>query len=135
MDESDIEQAQEQESDLISVSSGSSTPIPPANNEYLMRPPAGTTGQKKRKRGKNASEELLHIVAEKISNMTEDQPEDEFSSYGKVVVAELRGMSQMQRRITQKIINDALFLGGMNIIEPSAYIVNGPKNIQYPSVD
>ena len=97
----------------------------------IMQLPAAA-GQLKRKRINDTYQSKLQVT-EKTSRVTEKVSEDEFTSFGIFVAAQLRGMSKMSRCIAQKVISDALFLGSMDIIEPSSQILNGQKNVRYPS--
>ena len=110
---------------LPSVSSCAPIPTPPPIVDKNTQP--GETCKKKRKRGIDSSQHLLQVVADKISNMTEEETEDESAQFGKLVATQMRAMSKVCRCVTQKVISEALFLGTMDIIDPSAHVVNGPN--------
>ncbi|KAF2366566.1 MADF domain [Trinorchestia longiramus] len=69
--------------------------------------------------------ELLRLAMSKIASPhNEPSTEDDDSRFGKVVADELRNMSASQKCFTKKVINEAIFLGSMGAMDPSAHVVN-----------
>ena len=53
---------------------------------------------------------------------------DECADFAKVVSNDLRSMGDTQRKIAKYIISQALYMGSMEILEPSAKIINKNDN-------
>ncbi|XP_018016388.1 uncharacterized protein LOC108673117 isoform X2 [Hyalella azteca] len=102
-------------------STATALPSTTSSEALILTPMQKTSNLTQKKRKIDPTDELIQVALSKLTEKKND--DDDLSAFGVVVATQIRNMNKTQATISRKLINDALFMGSMNMLETNSRIV------------